>query len=70
VKILQTLGYDNVPCAIPADRVLHVSEYKGQLTNPSGYERTALVMQDASADVATFIVNESYDTIIAKMQAL
>lgn len=74
MKLLTTIGYDDQPFAVPIDRILAVSPYVCRRNMPEGQtERTPgarLTMQDASPDGTAFIVRETYESILAKLEAL
>jgi hypothetical protein len=72
MKLLHTVGYDDQPFSVPVDRILAVSPYVCQRHVLMGEDEKTpgarITMQDASENGTAFIVRETYESIIAKLE--
>lgn len=74
MKLLHTTGYSDQPFTIPVDRILSVEPCeckRNVLMKPTEITPgTRINVQDVSQDGCTFTVRETYETIIAKLEAM
>jgi hypothetical protein len=73
MKLLHTTGYDSQPLSVPIDRILCVSPCVCYRYVSGKEEKTPgaqLCMQDVSENGTVFSVRETYESIVAKLEAM
>lgn len=73
MKLLHTTGYDGEPFSVPVDRIIALCPCVCQRFVCEQVEKTPgtkLIMQDQCPDGTAWMVRETYESIISKLEAL